>query len=186
MSIEKSEKQEDSDDNEPLLRYLPPGPSSVQQKKSNSEAQFLAQYEARRDAKLRQAANTKKTSSGEPETNPAVAPPQSDDEKEQLMVQLQAEKKKKEVVCAEKIIAETKYKTLKQTLEKERDELQFTKDKLTVLEDEKKKLAEALEAAENKSAMVEAMHERVWSSPLITLKIIRDLFDKTILLCIVF
>ena len=77
------------------------------------------------------------------------------------MVQLQAEKKKREVVCAEKIIAETKYKTLKQTLEKERDELQFTKDKLTVLEDEKKKLAEALEAAENKSAMVEAMHERV-------------------------
>ena len=78
-----------------------------------------------------------------------------------LLEQLQAEKKKREVLHAEKVIAETKYKTLQKTLEAERKDLLLMKNKITTFEDEKMKLTEALEDAKKKNAMLEVMHEWV-------------------------
>jgi len=174
-----------SDDNEPLSRYRAPETSPVQAKKPIAEAQFLAEYEARRDAKFAHG-KTGKTSSGDlqpqkEKTGAAEIEPREETEKAALMAQLQAEKKKREVLLAEKKIAETKYNTLQNTLENERKDMLLMKSEINKLEAEKKELSETLEETKKKSAMQEAMHERVCSSLLITL-IIREPITKKMLI----
>ncbi|CAH3159095.1 unnamed protein product [Porites lobata] len=66
----------------------------------------------------------------------------------------------REVLCAEKVIAETKCKTLQQRLETEGKELLLMQDKITSLETDKRELTEALESAKNATAAIQAMHER--------------------------
>ena len=73
------------------------------------------------------------------------------------MEQLQTEKKKREVLHAEKVIAETKHKTLQKLLEEERKELLLMKNKIATSEAEKMELTEALDAAKKKNEM----HEQV-------------------------
>lgn len=80
-------------------------------------------------------------------------PTESDKEKAALVEQLQVERKKREVLSAEKIVIETKHSTLQKMLEKE-------SSKITSLEDEKRELVEALEAANNKNAMLQAMQDQ--------------------------
>ena len=72
------------------------------------------------------------------------------------------EKMEREVLCAEKVILETKCKTLQQRLETEGKELLLMQDKITSLETDKRELTEALESAKNATAAIQAMHERVW------------------------
>lgn len=72
------------------------------------------------------------------------------------------EKMEREVLCAEKVIAQTKCKTLQQRLETEGNELLLMQDKITSLETDKRELTEALESAKNATAAIQAMHERVW------------------------
>ena len=79
-----------------------------------------------------------------------------------MLEHLQAEKEKREVLFAEKVIAETKCKTLQQSLETEGKELLLIRDKITSLEMDKRELTEALESAKNATAAIQAMHERVW------------------------
>lgn len=127
---------------------------------------------------------TGKTSSGDlppqkEKTGAAEIEPREETEKAALMAQLQAEKKKREVLLAEKIIAETKYNTLQNTLENERKDVLLMKSEINKLEAEKKELTEALEEAKNKSAM--QGDKRVCSSLLITL-IIREPITKKILI----
>ena len=100
-------------------------PSSVQEKRPNPEVELLGQYVARRDAQLRKG-KTETTCSGDIQKRteikgkevPNVArvdAPCDDAERLALLEQLQAEKKKREVLCAEKLIAETKHSTLVKT-----------------------------------------------------------------------
>lgn len=171
MSIEKCVRRENnssSDEDEPLSSYRPPGPSSVQEKTSTGEAQLLAQYTARRDAQIKNDKTAKKSSGDN--TQPAQKGQRTEAEAAVLpgcdgesiaLKHLQAEKKKREVLSAEKIIAETKHKTLQKTLEAERKDHLLLKNKVTMLEDEKMELTEALEAAKKKRLMLEAMHKQV-------------------------
>ena len=87
----------------------------------------------------------------EPEDHNATG---RDEEKTALIAQLQAEKKKREVLSAEKTVVETKHSTLPKMLE-------IGRQKMISLEDEKRELAEALEAAKSEYGTLQAMHERV-------------------------
>lgn len=137
---------------------------------------MLAQYKAGRDARIRTSTGGKQviTASCKPQqdqttdyehakakvviNNPPAAVLESNDEENvRLLEQLQAEKKKREVLLAEKVIAEAKHKTLQKTLEEERKDLLLMKNKIATFEAEKIELTEALEAAKKKNAM----HEQV-------------------------
>lgn len=84
---------------------------------------------------------------------PAAVLESNDEENVRLLEQLQAEKKKREVLLAEKVIAEANHKTLQKTLEEERKDLLLMKNKIATFEAEKIELTEALEAAKKKNAM---------------------------------
>lgn len=133
---------------------------------------MLAQYKAGRDARIRTSTGGKQviTASCKPQqdqtteyerakakvviNNPPAAVLESNDEENvRLLEQLQAEKKKREVLLAEKVIAEAKHKTLQKTLEEERKDLLLMKNKIATFEAEKIELTEALEAAKKKNAM---------------------------------
>ena len=156
-------------------------PSSVQEKRPNPEVELLGQYVARRDAQLRKG-KTETTCSGDIQKRTEIKgkevpnitrvdAPCDDAERLALLEQLQAVKKEREVLCAEKLIAETKHSTLVKTLETERKDLSLMRNKLTTLETEKRELKEALIDAEKKEReMQEAIHERVWGSLLINVK----------------
>ena len=137
---------------------------------------MLAQYKAGRDARIRTSNGGKQvnTASCKPQQNqpteyehakakevtknpPAAVLESKDEENVQLLEQLQTEKKKREVLHAEKVIAETKHKTLKKLLEEERKELLLMKNKIATSEAEKMELTEALDAAKKKNEM----HEQV-------------------------
>ena len=79
---------------------------------------------------------------------------QHDKEKAGLLQKLQAEKKKREVLRAEKTILETKYNTVQKMLETERR-------KTHSLENEKRELEEALQLANNKHETLQGLHEKV-------------------------
>ena len=83
-----------------------------------------------------------------------------------LLQQLNAEKKKREVLSAEKIKADTKYKALQKKLETEREGMELTtdehrkmeaawKEKLEMSEAEKTALKAALEAEKKTRQMLE-------------------------------
>ena len=171
----KSSSDDDGDDDEPLSSYRASRPSSVQEK-LQTEEQVLAQYKAGRDARIRTNNGGKQvnTASCKPQQNqpteyenakakevtknpPAAVLESHDEENVQLLEQLQAEKKKREVLHAEKVIAETKHKTLQKLLEEERKELLLLKNKIATSEAEKMELTEALDAAKKKNEM----HEQV-------------------------
>lgn len=77
-----------------------------------------------------------------------------DKEKAGLLEQLQAEKKKREVLRAEKTILETKHNTVQKMLETERR-------KTHSLENEKRELEEALQVANSKHETLQGLHEKV-------------------------
>ena len=81
---------------------------------------------------------------------------QTEHEKEKagLLEQLQAEKKKREVLRAEKTILETKHNTVQKMLETERR-------KTRSLENEKRELEEALQEANSKHETLQGLHEKV-------------------------
>ena len=151
----------------PLSKYQLHKPSVEEKLPNVAETQFLAQYIEKRNAELKNQNSTdSKTSSdiqpvrqvrempktkAEPEHHSATG---RNEEKTASIAQLQAEKKKREVLSAEKIAVETKHSTLQKMLEIERQ-------KMILLEDEKRELAEALEAAKSEYGMLQAMHERV-------------------------
>lgn len=130
---------------------------------------MLAQYKAGRDARIRTSTGGKQviTASCKPQQDqtteyehakakvvinnpPATVLESNDEENVRLLEQLQAEKKKREVLLAEKVIAEAKHKTLQKTLEEERKDLLLMKNKIATFEAEKIELTEALEAAKKK------------------------------------
>lgn len=124
--------------------------------------QFLAQYVARRDAELKQPKTVGEKGAcivvqpgqgTEIKATEVNNPPQRDEEKAALVEQLQAERKKREVLSAEKIVIETKHSTFQKMLEKE-------SNKVTSLEDKKREVVEALEVADNKNAMLQAMQDQ--------------------------
>ena len=171
IAKKRSPQQENSDssseDDMPLSKYQLHKPSVGEKLPNVAETQFLAQYIEKRNAELKNRNSTdNKTSSdiqpvrqvrempkakAEPEHHNATS---RDEEKTALIAQLQAEKKKREVLSAEKIVVETKHSTLQKMLEIERQ-------KIISLEDEKRELAEALEAAKSEYGTLQAMHERV-------------------------
>jgi len=160
VSTAKQAEQDDpGSDDEPLSTYQREEPSSVQEKRPNPEAELLGQYVAPREAQLRKGKT--ETCSGDIQKSteikgkevPNVArvdAPCNDAERLALLEQLQAEKKKREVLCAEKLIAEAKHSTLVKTLETERKDLSLMRNKLTTLETEKRELKEVLIDAEKK------------------------------------
>ena len=172
-TAKKSEKKKDrsssDDEDEPLSSLQASTPTSVQGKpEKTAENEILAQYKAGRDARIRtskpqqdQRTASKQAEQAKPEgviNNPPAAVLESrDEEKVTLLEQLQAEKKKREVLHAEKVVAETKHKTLQTMLEKERTDLLLMENKIATFEAEKMELREALEAAKKKNAM----HEQV-------------------------
>ena len=165
----KQENNSSSDEDEPLSKY--------HEKTTTPEAQFLAQHVERRDAQLIHERTGKLKSSGDipPQKDqgtemkvgalqkpiPKVTVLQSDEEKISLSEELLAEKEKREVLCAQKIIAETKLSTLQKTLATERNQFLLLKNKMSTSEAERRELTEALKEAKKKSTMLEAMHERV-------------------------
>lgn len=66
-----------------------------------------------------------------------------------LLQQLNAEKKKREVLLADRVIADTKYNSLQKKLETEREEMELTKDEHRQMEAEWKKMLETSEAEKN-------------------------------------
>ena len=170
IAKKRSPRQENSDsssENDMLPSKYQVHKPSVGEKLPNVAETFLAQYTEKRNAEIKNRNSTHgKTSSdiqrmrqvrempkakAEPEDHNATG---CDEEKTALIAQLQAEKKKREVLSAEKIVVETKHSTLQKMLEIERQ-------KMISLEDEKRELAEALEAAKSEYGMLQAMHERV-------------------------
>ena len=167
------QNNDSSDDDEPLSKIRAQSePPVIQQKRQSDEATLLANYVANRDnefKKMRKIDGSER-SSGTPRGNgtadveaPNELGKEKDIEEKMAMLEhLQAEKKKREVLCAEKVIAETKCKTLQQRLDTEGKELLLMRDKITSLETDKRELTEALESAKNATAAIHAMHERVW------------------------
>ena len=66
-----------------------------------------------------------------------------------MLQQLNAEKKKREVLLADRVIADTKYNSLQKKLETEREEMELTKDEHRKMEAEWKKMLETSEAEKN-------------------------------------
>ena len=167
------QNNDSSDDDEPLSKIRAQSePPVIQQKRQSDEATLLANYVANRDNELKKMRkiDASERSSGTPRGNstadveaPNELGKEKDSEEKMAMLEhLQAEKKKREVLCAEKVIAETKCKTLQQRLDTEGKELWLMRDKITSLETDKRELTEALESAKNATAAIQAMHERVW------------------------
>ena len=98
------------------------------EKGPNTETHILAQYVEQRDAKIKSQSMAGKTKEGFQSTQKVVEVPtdkgdnQTEHVKEKagLLEQLQAEKKKREVLRAEKTILETKHNTVQKMVETER------------------------------------------------------------------
>lgn len=140
IAKKRSPQQENSysssEDDTPLCKYQLHKPSVGEKLPNVAETQFLAQYIEKRNAELKNRNSTdSKTSSdiqpvrqvrempkakAEPEHHNATS---RDEEKTALIAQLQAEKKKREVLSAEKIVVETKHSTLQKILEIERQRM---------------------------------------------------------------
>ena len=158
---EASDSAGSSEDDMPLSKY-PQQKPSVREKGPNTETHILAQYVEQRDAKIKNQSMAGKTNGGFQPARKVIGVPtdkgdnQTEREKEKagLLEQLLAEKKKREILSAEKTILETKHNTVQKMLETERR-------KTHSLEDEKRELEEALQAANNKHETLQGLHERV-------------------------
>lgn len=67
--------------------------------------------------------------------------------------------KKREILLAEKVIAETTHKTLQKLLEDKRKDLSLMKNKIVTFKAEKMELTEALDSAKKRNE--NEMHEQV-------------------------
>lgn len=158
---EVSDSAGSSEDDMPLSKYPQEKPTG-REKGPNTETHILAQYVEQRDAKIKNQSMAGKTKGGFQSARKVVGVPtdkgdnqtEHDKEKAGLLEQLQAEKKKREVLRAEKTILETKHNTVQKMLETERR-------KTHSLENEKRELEEALQVANSKHETLQGLHEKV-------------------------
>ena len=156
---DKSAKQEsdsDSDEDAPLASYRQPGSNTRAPPPPPSgptEAEYLERCLARRNNQLKvdkpKTEQLSKTKGGDQKEDVASATKTDDANTTALLQQLNAEKKKREVLLANKAIADTKYNALQKKLETEREEMELTKDEHRKTEAEWKKMLETSEAEKN-------------------------------------
>ena len=155
---DKSTKQEsdsDSDEDAPLASYRQPGSNTRAPPPPSgpTEAEYLERYLARRNNQLKvdkpKTEQLSKTKGGDQKEDVASATKTDDVNTTALLQQLNAEKKKREVLLANKAIADTKYNALQKKLETEREEMELTKDEHRKMEVEWKKILETSEAEKN-------------------------------------
>lgn len=152
----KSAKQESdsgSDDAAPLASYRQRGsntrapPGHHQAPPGPTEAEYLERYLAGRNNHLKVDKKTKqlsKTKGGDQKEDMANATKTDDVNTTALLRQLNAEKKKREV-----LLADTKYNVLQKKLETEREEMELTKDEHRKMEAEWTKTLKTSEAEKN-------------------------------------
>ena len=136
----KSAKQEcdsDSDDDAPLASYRQPGSNTRAPPPTTgpTEAEYLERYLTNRNNQLK-AEQLSKAKGGDQKEDMASAAKTDDLTTTALLQQLNAEKKKREVLLANKVLADMKYNALQKKLETEREEMALTKDEHRKMEAE--------------------------------------------------
>lgn len=166
-----AEQKSDSgtDDDAPLSTYRQPGSGTkAPQPSGPTETEYLEKYLTNRNNQLKVDSKTEHstTRGGDHRESMASASKPDNKKTDTLLQQLNAEKKKREVLSAEKIKADTKYKALQKKLETEREGMELTtdehrkmeaawKEKLEMSEAEKTALKAALEAEKKTRQMLE-------------------------------
>ena len=155
----KSAKQENdsgSDDDAPLSSYRQPGSNNrAPPPPGPTEAEYLARYLSHRNNQLKVDTNTdnteqhSKTKGGDHKDIASSTKTDADFNTTSLLQQLNAEKKKREILLADRMIADTKYNALQKKLETDREEMELTKDEHRKMEAEWKKTLETSEAEKN-------------------------------------
>ena len=144
-----------SDEDAPLARYRQPGSNTRAPPPPPSgptKAEYLKRYLAHRNNQLKVDKKTEqlsKTKGGDQKEDVASATKTDDVNTTALLQQLNAEKKKREVLLSNKAIADTKYNVLQKKLETEREEMELTKNEHPKMEAEWKKMLEMSEAEKN-------------------------------------
>ena len=155
----KSANQESdsgSDDDAPLSSYRQPGSNNrAPPPPGPTEAEYLARYLSHRNNQLKVDTNTdtteqhSKTKGGDHKDIASSTKTDADFNTTALLQQLNAEKKKGEVLLADRMIADTKYNALQNKLETKREEMELTKDEHQKMEAEWKKTLEMSKAEKN-------------------------------------
>ena len=152
----KPESDSSSDDDTPLSSCCQPGSNNrAPPPPGPTAAEYLARYLSHRNNQLKVETNTdntelhSKTKGGDHKDMASTTNTDADLNTTALLQQLDAKKRKREVLLADRMIADTKYNSLQKKLETERAEMELTKDEHRRVEAEWKKTLETSEAEKN-------------------------------------
>ena len=107
-----------------------------------TEAEYLARYLSHRNKQLEVDTNTgnkeqhSKSTGGDHKDIASSTKTDGEFNTNALLQQLNAEKEKREVLLADRVIADTKYNSLQKKLETEREEMEVTKDEHRKMEED--------------------------------------------------
>ncbi|XP_067036275.1 moesin-like [Acropora muricata] len=155
----RAQSDSGSDDDVPLSSYRQPE-SNNRALPGPTEAEYLARYLSHRNKQLEVDTNTgneeqhSKSKGGDHKDIASSTKTDGEFNTNALLQQLNAEKKKREILLADRVIADTKHNSLQKKLETEREEtereeMELTKDEHRQMEAEWKKMLEMSEAEKN-------------------------------------